>query len=95
MSPSMGDNHNISYYEDGIDMRGTGISPKSRKMYMEAKDRHKGNAVQMQELENYMKDLSKDITDMIHGSTPEEKMLLQQKLITLANKIKSNNDVSN
>jgi hypothetical protein len=35
----------ISYYEDGMNMRTMGTSPISRKMYMEAKDMHKGNAV--------------------------------------------------
>lgn len=84
----------ITYYEDGMNRRMMGTSPTSRRMYMEAKDMHKGNAVQIQELENYMKDLSKDITDMIQDSTMEEKMLLRQKLTTLADKINPNN-VSN
>ena len=87
--------HGVSYYEDGMNTRNMGVSPNSRKMYMEAKDMHKGTAVQMQELENYMKDLSKDVTDMIMDATPEEKLLLQQKLLTLANKIKPNGNVSN
>lgn len=91
---STGTNMGRSYYEDGMNTRNMGMSPNSRRMYIEAKDMHKGSAVQMQELENYMKDLSKDITDMIQDSTPEEKLLLQQKLLTLANKIKPNN-VSN
>ena len=89
-----GTNTGRSYYEDRMNTRNMGMSPNSRRMYIEAKDMHKGSAVQMQELENYMKDLSKDITDMIQDSTPEEKLLLQQKLLTLANKIKPNN-VSN
>ena len=84
----------ITYYEDGMSPRMMGTSPTSRKMYIEAKDMHKGNAVQMQELEHYMKDLSKDITDMIQDSTIEEKTMLQQRLMTLANKINPNN-VSN
>ena len=88
-----GGSSGISYYEDGMNPYHMGTSPNSRKMYMEAKDMHKGSAVQMQELEHYMKDLSKDITDMISDSTPEEKLLLQQKLLTLANKIKPNNNV--
>lgn len=91
----IGGNRGISYYDDGMTTRQMGISPNSRKMYMEAKDMHKGTAVQMQELESYMRDLSKDITDMIQDSTPEEKLLLQQKLLTLANKIKPNTNVSN
>lgn len=91
---NMGGGH-VSFYEDGMNPRMTGTSPTSRKMYMEAKDMHKGSAVQMQELEHYMTDLSKDITDMINDASAEEKLLLQQKLITLANKIKPNSNVSN
>lgn len=93
---NIGDN---KYYDDGINSLDhthmNGISQASRKMYMEAKSSHKGNAIQMQELEKYMKDLSKDVTDMIEGASPEERLLLQQKLITLANKIKPIADISN
>lgn len=64
-----------------------GRSPMTRRTYMEAKEMHKGTAAQMKELENYMKELSTDITDMIKDASPEEKVMLQQKLTTLANKI--------
>lgn len=64
-----------------------GRSPMSRRMYMESKEMHHGKEAQMKELENYMKELSQDITEMIMDATPDEKMMLQQKLITLANKV--------
>lgn len=79
------------FYDDGMTARMNGISPHSRRMYMEAKDMRKGSVAQMQELEKYMSDLSKDISDMINDASPEEKLLLQQKLMTLANKVKPNN----
>ena len=64
-----------------------GRSGESRKMYMESKDLHHEKSVKMQELETYMKDLTKDLVEMIEDSSPEEKQLLQQKLTILTNKI--------
>lgn len=64
-----------------------GKSPMSRKMYMEAKELHKGKEVQMKELEKYMKELSQDVTEMIHDASPEEKQILKQKITELAGKI--------
>ena len=64
-----------------------GRSPKTRKMYMESKAMHHDRSVQMQELEQYMKELSQDVTEMISGSSPEEKQLLKTKLTTLVSKI--------
>ena len=42
----------------------------------------------MMELEKYMQELSKDLTEMIEGSSPEEKQMLHQKIAELANKLK-------
>lgn len=64
-----------------------GISPLSRKMYMESKEMHKDKAVLMKELEDYVQELSKDITDMISDATVEERQMLKQKLTTLVSKI--------
>ena len=64
-----------------------GRSGEHRKMYMEGKG-IKDKAKQMQELEAYMQELSSDVTEMIQDASPEEKQMLQQKIITLANKIK-------
>ncbi len=65
-----------------------GKSPISRKNYMESKELHQGMSVQMKELEKYLQELSQDITEMIRDASPEEKAVLQQKLSTLATKIK-------
>jgi hypothetical protein len=42
----------------------------------------------MQELEAYMQELAQDMSEMVQDASPEEKMLLQQKISTLASKIK-------
>lgn len=64
-----------------------GRSPMSRKTYMESKEMHQDKAVQMKELENYMGELSQDITEMIQMASPEEKAILQKKLNALSSKI--------
>ena len=64
-----------------------GRARKSRRMYIESKELHKDSATQMKELEKYIQDLSKDVTEMIEHATPEEKQLLQQKIMTLSTKI--------
>ena len=51
-----------------------------RRFYMEAKkENHHGTPAKMKELEEYLKELSEDITEMI-GASPEEKTILQQKI---------------
>ena len=64
-----------------------GNSPKYRRMYMEGKHQ-KDPQKQMQELEDYMHELTNDIMEMIEDATPEEKQLLRQKITTLSTKIK-------
>lgn len=65
-----------------------GKSPLARKKYMEAKEAHIAKDMQMKELEKYIQDLGSDITEMIKDMAPEEKQMLQQKIATLATKIK-------
>ena len=65
-----------------------GSSPMYRKMYMETKEMNKDHKMAMKDLEEYMGSLSNDITDMIKNSSPEEKQMLQSKLMQLATKIK-------
>jgi len=64
-----------------------GRSPLTRRMYMESKEHHEGKEVQLQELEKYMGELSQDVTEMIGGASPEEKMMLHKKLAALTNKV--------
>lgn len=65
-----------------------GRSPMYRRMYMEGKMKHEDIDKQMKELETYMEELSHDLTEMIQDTTPEEKQMIQEKIIKLANKIK-------
>lgn len=64
-----------------------GRSGERRKMYMEGKG-HKDKTKQMHELEQYMQELANDMSEMIQDASPEEKQLLQQKIATLAAKVK-------
>ena len=63
-------------------------SSRSRRNYMEGKVSHNDKIKQMQELENYVRELGQDLTEMIQDASPEEKQLLQQKIQTLATKIR-------
>ena len=76
-------------YEYPVELRDfrEGRSPKTRRMYMESKEMRHDKSVQIQELEQYMKELSSDIVEMIQGASPEEKQLLKSKLTTLVSKI--------
>ena len=65
-----------------------GKSGERRKMYMEGKAQGTDKTKQMQELEEYMHELTTDVTEMIQDASPEEKQLLQQKINMLATKIK-------
>lgn len=67
--------------------RREGRSPMSRKTYMESKEMHQDKNIQMRELENYMAELSQDISEMIQMASPEEKAILQKKLSVLSAKI--------
>lgn len=81
--------HTEGHYNPTAAMRDVneGRSPVSRKTYMESKELHQPKEKKMKELDNYMRELSQDITEMIHDASPEEKQLLQSKISTLANKI--------
>lgn len=79
-----------SYYSEyPIELRDhrEGRSPKARRMYMESKEMHHSKSTKMHDLEQYMKELSSDITEMIEEASPEEKELLTNKLNHLAAKI--------
>ena len=64
-----------------------GVSPMSRRMYMESKEMHKDKNTQMKELEKYMQELTRDIMEMIADASIEEKQILQQRISTLDSKI--------
>lgn len=69
-----------------------GRSWKSRRGYMDSKELHKSNTpedkqAKMRELENYAKELTEDITEMVSDMSAEEKNLIRSKIQTLAQKI--------
>ena len=81
----------IPYYEGTYpseirDFR-EGRSGMMRRTYMESKELHQGKEKKIQELEDYVKELGEDITEMIQDASPEEKQILAQKLSTLADKV--------
>lgn len=75
-----------SYPREVRDFR-EGRSPLMRRNYMESKELHQDKEKQIKELEKYMKELCEDVTEMVEGASQEEKMMLSQKLNTLAEKI--------
>lgn len=79
-----------SFYEMPFDIRDPreGKSSMMRKNYMESKEMNHDKSHQMKELEKYAQELTQDITEMIQDASPEEKQMLQQKIATLATKIK-------
>lgn len=85
---SDGGNYSSRMQRDGKE----GRSGDARRGYMETKEMHKGNSAEdkqhkMKELENYMKELSTDVTEMIEGASSEEKNMLKNKLQVLMQKI--------
>lgn len=72
------------------DMR-EGRSPRSRRLYMEAKETKQDKTTQMRELEKYMQELAQDVTEMIEGSSQEERQYLSKKIAALATKLNQAN----
>lgn len=65
---------------------------RAKRGYEETKSIHKDNSAEskqmkMKELENYMKELSTDVTEMIMDASPEEKSMLKSKMQVLMQKI--------
>lgn len=86
--------HHMSAKEDTNDMmmehdEKEGKSWLHRKTYMEAKEMHHDTPMKIKELEEYLKELSEDVVEMIEGASAEERAVLQQKLVLLANKVKN------
>ena len=86
-SGSMGSNSGSRGYSDGGRDSREGRSGQSRRGYMEAKEQGKDKQAKMKELEDYMKELSTDVTEMIEGASPEEKSMLKNKMQVLMQKI--------
>lgn len=86
-SGSMGSQGGSRGYSDGGRDSREGRSGQSRRGYMEAKEKGADKQQKMKELEDYMKELSTDVTEMIEGASPEEKSMLKNKMQVLMQKI--------
>lgn len=64
-----------------------GKSGMARKGYMETKEMGKDKNEKMKSLDDYMKTLAEDVTEMITDMSPEEKTLMKQKMQVLMQKI--------
>lgn len=64
-----------------------GRSYVGRRGYMESKESHEPEPVKMNKLEEYIKELGEDITEMIQDASPTEKDTLRDKLTRLAQQI--------
>lgn len=64
-----------------------GRSGEMRRGYMESKEMGKDKSEKMQNLEEYAKTLTEDVTEMVQGMSPEEKALLRNKVQNLISKI--------
>ena len=84
---SMGSQGGSRGYSDGGRDSREGRSGQSRRGYMEAKEKGADKQQKMKELEDYMKELSTDVTEMIEGASPEEKSMLKNKMQVLMQKI--------
>lgn len=82
-----------SYYEERypIVMRDDreGRSGSRRRMYMESKQMSADTTQKIQNLEEYMRELTSDIMEMIQDASPEEKAVLQKKMNVLASKMQN------
>ena len=92
---SMGANSNMGYSESNGGQYSSsmqrdsreGRSGQMRRGYMEAKEKGADKQQKMKELEDYMKELSSDVTEMIGDASPEEKAMLKNKMQVLIQKI--------
>lgn len=89
-----GDHSSVRGYRDGMVIYPKDHDPREgragqrRRMYMEGKYTHGDKSKSMMELDAYVQELTSDLVEMIQDATPEEKSMLQQKISTLATKIK-------
>lgn len=65
---------------------------RAKRGYEETKSIHKDNSAEskqmkMKSLEDYMKSLAEDVTEMVNDMSPEEKSLMKQKMQVLMQKI--------
>ena len=64
-----------------------GRSGQSRRSYMESKEMGKEKGEKMKNLEEYMRDLGSDISELIQEASPEEKTMMKSKMSAIMSKI--------
>lgn len=98
MDRDMDREHGKMYYTEPMTMRNDNQAhsesryDRARRGYEETKSMHKDNSAEskqmkMKSLEDYMKSLAEDVTDMVNDMSPEEKTLMKQKMQVLMQKI--------
>lgn len=65
---------------------------KKKESYLKAKEDNKDRIVSMKELEEYLKELTTEIMEMVKVSSVEEKQLLEKRLQSLTTKISQMNN---
>ena len=81
-----GSRHDSTGSMDNVN-RGTSRYENARRGYEEKKTMGADKAEKMKGLEEYMKELSTDVSSMLTDMTPEEKTLMKQKMSVLMSKI--------
>ena len=98
MDRDMDREHGKMYYTEPMTMHNDNQAhsesryDRARRGYEETKSMHKDNSAEskqmkMKSLEDYMKSLAEDVTDMVNDMSPEEKSLMKQKMQVLMQKI--------
>ena len=64
-----------------------GRSGQSRRSYMESKEMGKEKGEKMKNLEEYMRDLGSDLSELIQEASPEEKTMMKSKMSAIMSKI--------
>ena len=63
-------------------------SPLKRKEYLIAKEEHKEKDKLLHELDEYLNELSSDLTEIFDKGMPEEKVMLKTKITAMLDKMK-------
>ena len=78
-------NEHYEHEEEEYDSK-EGKSHIARKAYLESKSTHMDTG-DVKELQHYLQDLHYDLAEIIEQATPEEKLILQQRLTDIVKKI--------
>lgn len=85
--------HGRMYYTEPVKVNMSESNyDKAKRHYTESKELHKANTTEdkeqkMKSLDGYMKELSSDVTELLHDMTAEERTMLKSKLSNLVSKL--------